>query len=201
MKKRNLMVVGLAVLLSACGFQLRGTGDTRFAITEINVQARNAFGETVEDVRSALAEHLKVHAGAPYTLVLLREDGERRAASYSNAGRSSEYQINNTLEYEIQNADKLPLMSNKVEVQRFYAHDNNNIVGSGEEANQLKEEMRRETVQQLVQQLQVLTPARLQSLEQEAKLQAQAREQAEQEALRQRQSQPLQSPVQLPIQR
>jgi len=32
MIKRNLLVMGLAVLLSACGFQLRGTGTTELAI-------------------------------------------------------------------------------------------------------------------------------------------------------------------------
>ena len=35
MIKRNLLVMGLAVLLSACGFQLRGTGVTELSLKEI----------------------------------------------------------------------------------------------------------------------------------------------------------------------
>ena len=42
MMKRNLVVIGLAVLLSACGFQLRGTGSAEFAVKEIDLQARYA---------------------------------------------------------------------------------------------------------------------------------------------------------------
>jgi LPS-assembly lipoprotein len=38
MMKRNLLVIGLAGLLSACGFQLRGTGDVQFALKELDVK-------------------------------------------------------------------------------------------------------------------------------------------------------------------
>ena len=47
MIKRNLLVMGLAVLLSACGFQLRGTGTNELAIKELDLSARNAYGEVV----------------------------------------------------------------------------------------------------------------------------------------------------------
>ena len=51
MIKRNLLVMGLAVLLSACGFQLRGTGTNELAIKELDLSARNAYGETVTQLR------------------------------------------------------------------------------------------------------------------------------------------------------
>nr|BFE93894.1 hypothetical protein GCM10020185_44300 [Pseudomonas brassicacearum subsp. brassicacearum] len=54
MIKRNLLVVGLAVLLSACGFQLRGTGTTELAIKELDLSARDAFGDTVKMLRDTL---------------------------------------------------------------------------------------------------------------------------------------------------
>ncbi|EGH27882.1 rare lipoprotein B, partial [Pseudomonas syringae pv. japonica str. M301072] len=54
MIKRNLLVMGLAVLFSACGFQLRGTGTTELAIKELDVSARNAYGETVTQLTRLL---------------------------------------------------------------------------------------------------------------------------------------------------
>ena len=54
MIKRNLLVMGLAVLLSACGFQLRGTGTNQLSITELDVTARNAYGDTVRQLRQVL---------------------------------------------------------------------------------------------------------------------------------------------------
>jgi LPS-assembly lipoprotein len=74
MIKRNLLVMGLAVLLSACGFQLRGTGTTELAIKELDVSARNAYGETVTQLRQTLENSgVKVYTGAPYKLVLVDE--------------------------------------------------------------------------------------------------------------------------------
>ena len=54
MNKRNLVVLGLTLLLSACGFQLRGTGDVEFGLKEIDLQARNSYGETVQQLESLL---------------------------------------------------------------------------------------------------------------------------------------------------
>ncbi len=75
MIKRNLLVMGLAVLLSACGFQLRGTGTTELAIKELDVSARNAYGETVTQLRQTLENSgVKVYSGAAYKLVLVDEE-------------------------------------------------------------------------------------------------------------------------------
>ena len=57
MMKRNLVVIGLAVLLSACGFQLRGTGSAEFAVKEIDLQARNAYSDTAKQLRQLLDAH------------------------------------------------------------------------------------------------------------------------------------------------
>ena len=54
MIKRNLLVIGLAVMLSACGFQLRGTGSTELSVKEMDVSARNAYGPTVVQLREVL---------------------------------------------------------------------------------------------------------------------------------------------------
>ena len=99
MIKRNLLVIGLATLLSACGFQLRGTGDVQFALKELDVSARNAYGETVNQVREVLQNNdVRVYPGAPYSLVLSNEQENRRAASFTSSARTAEYELNKTLE-------------------------------------------------------------------------------------------------------
>ena len=98
MIKRNLLVIGLAVLLSACGFQLRGTGTTELAITELDLSARNAYGETVKQLRQVLeSSGVKVYSGAPYKLVLTDEQDTQRILSYAGAGRTGEYQVSTVL--------------------------------------------------------------------------------------------------------
>lgn len=200
--KRNLLVIGLAMLLGACGFQLRGTGDDQFALSELDVQARNAYGETLKDVRDALrSRNVNVHAGAPYRLVLVRERTSQRTASYTSAARSAEYEKAITLDYEIRSASGLRLLGNSLEVQRIYVQDGNNLIGSEQEAAQVHKEMRLDLVQRLVQQLQVLNVQTLAELEQTAAAKARAEAAALEEARRIEAATPQQSPLQLPIQR
>ncbi|UVE17182.1 LPS assembly lipoprotein LptE [Pseudomonas sp. LS44] len=200
MLKRNLMVIGLAALLSACGFQLRGTGDTQFAITELNLTARNTYGETVKQVRQVLENNdVKVYTGAPYTLVLARESESQRTVSYTTNARSAEYELQLALDYELRGANDLLLTSDKLEVQKVYVQDDNNLVGSDQEAAQLRQEIRRDLVQQLAQRLQQLSPTQLDQLQATAEAKAKAEAEAIEQANKARDAQPQQSPLQLPI--
>lgn len=200
MIKRNLMVLGLATLLSACGFQLRGTGDVQFALTAIDLKARNAYGETVKQVRQVLENNgVKVDSGAPYQLVLARESETQRTASYTSSARSVEQELTTVLEYEIRGRKNLLLLQDKLEAQNTYVRDENNLIGSGQESSQLRQEMRRDLIQQLVMRLQQITPERLDQLQQTAEAKAQAEAEALAAARRAEQAQPQQSPLQLPI--
>ncbi len=200
MIKRNLLVIGLATLLSACGFQLRGTGDVQFALKELDVSARNAYGETVKQVREVLQNNdVRVYPGAPYSLVLSNEQENRRAASFTSSARTAEYELTKTLEYEIRGSKDLLLLSDKVEAQSFYNQDSNNLIGADQEAAQIRQEMNRELIQQLVLRLQQISPAQLDQLQQTAEAKVKAEADALEAARQQQAAQPQQSPIQLPI--
>ena len=151
MIKRNLLVMGLAVLLSACGFQLRGTGTNELAIKELDLSARNAYGEVVTQLRQVLeSSGVKVYSGAPYKLVLTDEQESQRILSYAGAGRTGEYQVSTVLSYDIRGESNLTLLSDKLEVQKIFIHDGSNLVGSDQEANDARKETRRELVLSLI---------------------------------------------------
>lgn len=197
MIKRNLLVMGLAVLLSACGFQLRGTGTTELAIKELDLSARDAYGETVTQLRQVLqSSDVKVYAGAPYKLMLTDEQESRRAISYAGAGRSAEYELTNVLNYEILGHDNLSLLSDKLQVQKVFLHDGNNLTGSDQEADEARKEMRRDLVQRMMLRLQQLSPAQLDQLQQTAD----AKAKAEADALKAAQEAEAQTPRQSPLQ-
>ena len=199
MIKRNLLVIGLAALLSACGFQLRGTGDSHFALSELNLSARNAYGETVKQVRSALqSNNIKVSSNAPFQLVLSNETSTQRTASFTGNARSAEVELTNTLSYEIRGANNLLLLQNQLEVQSILSQDQNNIAGSGQEAAQLAQEMRRNLVRKLMQNLQLITPQQLEQLQQTAQAKAKAEAEALAAASKAERDRPQQSPIQIP---
>lgn len=201
MIKRNLMVAGLALLLSACGFQLRGTGDTSFALEELNLQARNSYGETAKQLEELLKDNgVRVYPGARYTLDLVREQSRQRTASYTSSARSAEYELTSILDYEFRGPQNTVLLQDSVEVQKVYVHDSSNLIGSDQEANQLRQEMRRELLQQLSMRIRGITPAQLDQLQQTAEAKKRAEAEAIEAQIREQSSQPQQSPVELPIQ-
>ena len=201
MIKRNLLVMGLAVLLSACGFQLRGTGTTELAIKELDLSARNAYGETVTQMRQVLeSSGVKVYTGAPYKLVLTDEQENQRILSYAGAGRTGEYQVTTVLNYDIRGQNNLDLLSDKIEVQKIFMHDGNNLVGSDQEAATARGETRRELIQRMMLRLQQLTPAQLDQLQQTADARAKAEAAALEAAQKAEAETPRQSPVELPKQ-
>ncbi|MFO2464588.1 hypothetical protein OOJ96_12240 [Pseudomonas sp. 15FMM2] len=200
MIKRNLLVMGLAVLLSACGFQLRGTGTTELAIKELDVSARNAYGETVTQLRQVLEDSgVNVYSGAPYKLVLVSEKETQRNISYASAGRASDVELSSVLDFEIQGHDQLPLLSDKLQVQKVVSRDGNNLVGSDSESTQVRNEMRRDLVQRMVLRLQMLSPAQLDALQQTADAKAKAEADALKAAQEYENSVPKQSPVEVPV--
>ncbi|RRV15630.1 LPS assembly lipoprotein LptE [Pseudomonas saudiphocaensis] len=201
MIKRTVMMTGMVLLLSACGFQLRGTGMDDFALEEINLQARNSHGETVRQLERLLESNgVRVHQGARYTLDLVREQNRQRTASYTSSARSAEYELTSILDYQFRGPQNTVLLEDSIEVQKVYVHDSSNLIGSDQEANQLRSEMRRELLQQLNMRISSITPAQLDQLQQTAE----ARQRAEAEAIeaqRQQQTlQPQQSPVEQPAQ-
>ncbi|RON14723.1 LPS-assembly lipoprotein LptE [Pseudomonas frederiksbergensis] len=201
MIKRNLLVMGLAVLLSACGFQLRGTGTTELAIKELDLSARNAYGETVTQMRQVLeSSGVKVYSGAPYKLYLADEQETQRILSYAGAGRTGEYQMTMVLNYDIRGQGNLPLLSDKLQVQKVFIHDGNNLVGSDQEANDARKDMRRELVQRMMLRLQQLTPTQLEQLQQTADARAKAEADALEAAQKAEAQTPRQSPLELPQQ-
>jgi len=193
-------VMGLAVLLSACGFQLRGTGTNELSIKELDVSARNAYGDTVTQLRQTLeSSGVRVAAGATYKLVLVDEKETQRNLSYASASRASDIELNSLVIYELQGRDHLPLMGDKVEVQKVVSHDGNNLVGSDSEIIQVRKEMRRELVQRLMVRLQQLTPDKLAALQQTADNKAKADADALKAAKEYEDNTPKQSPVEVPV--
>jgi LPS-assembly lipoprotein len=201
MIKRNLLVLGLATLLSACGFQLRGTGTNEMAVKEMDLKARDAYGTTVNDLRAALERSgVKVVAGAPYVLNLTNESEDNRSATYTGSARSSEIELTLRVDYTLTGNQQRVLLSDHTDVQKVYLHDSNNLTGSDQEANRVRVEMRRELIQRMMLRLAQLTPAELQKRQAQEDAKAEAEAAAEAAAQRVRDETPQQSPMQLPAQ-
>ena len=166
MIKRNLLVMGLTVLLSACGFQVRQTGINELTLKGLDVSARNAHGDTVTQLRQNLERSgLHVYTGANYKLILVDEKETQRNLSYNSTGHTSDIELNTTIYFEVESRDHLLLMSENIQVQKVVCHDGNNLAGSDSEIIQVRKEMRCEIIQDIIRRLQLLTPGHLDILQ------------------------------------
>lgn len=200
MLKRSITVLGLAFLMTACGFHLRGTGTTQMALNELNFAARDALSPLGKQVKESLINNkVNVSNSASFTLYVGAEEHSQRTASYTAGTRSAEYTITSATTYELRSGNLPSLIRDRVEVQRTYAYNQNNVTGSGQEAALLREEMRRDLVMQLMMRLQAVTPAQLHDLKDQAERKVQADAQAREAAIRAQQfDEPQQSPITLP---
>ena len=200
MIKRNFLVMGLVVLLSGCGFHLRGTQTNELNLKELDVSARDAYGETVTQLRNTLeGSGVRVYTGATYKLVLVDEKESQRNLSYASAGRASDIELSTVVNFEIQGREHLPLLDDKIQVQKVVSHDGNNLVGSDSEIIQVRKEMRRDLVQRLIGRLQLLTPEQLAILQRTADDKAKADADALKAAQEYENNTPKQSPVEVPV--
>jgi len=85
-------------------------------------------------------------------------------------------------------------------VQKVFIHDGNNLVGSDQEANTAKTEIRRELVQRMMLRLQQITPTQLDQLQQTANARAKAEADALEAAQKAEAETPRQSPLEVPQQ-
>lgn len=200
MLKRSITVLGLAFLMTACGFHLRGTGSTQMALTELNFAARDALSPLSKDVKQSLINNkVAISSSAPFTLYLGLEEDSRRTASFTAGTRSAEYTLTTALNYELRSGNLPALIQDSVAVQRSYAYNQNNVTGSGQEEALLRQEMRRELVMQLMMRLQAITPAQLDSLKSQAERKERAAAEAREAEIRAQQfEEPQQSPILIP---
>ena len=200
MLKRSITVLGLAFLMTACGFHLRGTGTTQMALNELNFTARDALSPLGKMVKESLVNNkVQVSSSAPFTLYVGPEETTQRTASFTAGTRSAEYTLTTAVSYELRSGKLPTLLQDRIEVQRTYAHNQNNVTGSGQEEALLREEMRRDLVMQLMMRLQAVTPTQLEALKEQAQRKAQAETDAREAAIRAQQfDEPQQSPISLP---
>lgn len=145
-------VLGASLLLSACGFHLRGTGVDNIKLDELHVSAQNNNGPTHQSVLEALRNNgVTVRSTAPYHLQLRDEPQQRRSLSYASRSTPAEYELRRLLTFQIINSAGQPLIGPEtLSTQRVHVRDRDNVTGSSEEEALLQREMREDLTRQLM---------------------------------------------------
>ena len=148
------LLLTLLLLLTGCGFQLRGTIDIPEQWLAMHLNTASPNGELARGVSSSFANNgvqwLEA-SEANYILDLGNEKFEQRNLSIGANARAAEFELTLSTTMQVSDAKgKVVVEQSDVVVNKIMTHDPENVTGKVEESNLLRREMRQELVQQLM---------------------------------------------------
>jgi LPS-assembly lipoprotein len=150
------------LLLSSCGFHLRGTGATQLpeALSRLRVVAQDS--KLAHDpLLVAMKEALRTQGGASIvetagvpTLILSGENTGSDVLAVGAAGKVSAYLLRYEVTFHVRGADgKELLAAQTVRLRRDYVYDPLNVLAKEREEQELTRALRQDAVQQIVRRL------------------------------------------------
>ena len=145
-----------AVLLSGCGFHLRGPQALDFETVHINVPEQTEFGAQLRRlIATTGTTRLEEDAAkAEARLQVLSNDRGREILSLTGAGNVREYQLVQSLRFQLlDRAGKALIPPTSLSARREYTFDDSQVLGKEQEEALLYRDMQNDLVQQLMRRL------------------------------------------------
>jgi LPS-assembly lipoprotein len=150
---RNLLcLLCITVLISACGFHLRGNVELPESWKTVRLITANPNGDLGRELATTLeVMGIELNDSADIILKLGNEQFRRRSVSVGTGARANRYELELTTQVSISDRSGTVLMkSSELNVLKLMNHDPNNVVGEEEEIRLLRSEMRTELVQRIL---------------------------------------------------
>jgi len=158
-----IVMLTAVLLLSACGFQLRGAAPLPFNTIFVQAPPTSQFATQLRRaVQAGSSTRLTIAPEqAEVLLQILNEVQEKQILSLSGGGRVSEYLLRYRVSFRLtdsKNREHIP--ASEIMLQRDYSYSDSQALSAELEEAQLYRDMRDDAVRQLVRRLQ---SAKLQS--------------------------------------
>jgi LPS-assembly lipoprotein len=149
-------VLMIALLLSACGYHLRGALDLPSEMKSIYIEGASA--PLAEQFRKAFASSqvqvVSSRAAAGTIITISNEDSLKNAASLGASGRANQYNLEYRLNYEITDVNNVQLVkSQPITIRRDYFNDQQLILGKDNEEIVIRNEMYQQAVRTMINQV------------------------------------------------
>lgn len=153
---KQLTTVLLALLLSSCGFQLRGNYQLDPALQRVHLMGGNTSALVVELRRSLRRADVELVASpetATAVLKILEHVNLRRILSIRSDAKVGEYELISSFKFQIDGVGthtsfKIP--ATRLSVTRDFLFDENAILSKEEEEARLRSEMNKDLVHQVM---------------------------------------------------
>lgn len=150
-KKSGILI--LALLVSACGYHLRGSLDLPKGMKNVyleggSAQLREQFKRAME-ISSVQLSSSPENAGI--IVRIFDEDSRRRVLSLSSGGIANDFELSYRFDYELLDAkNKVLTPRQPIEIKREYYNDQLAIIAKGNEEAVIRDEMYQQAVRTVV---------------------------------------------------
>lgn len=159
LKAMRLTLLSLALaftlLLSACGFHLRGHNAFALPFQTLYVKSGNDFAPFIVELKRAIeANNVRVVGSAEQaqlTLEIVHEIMDKQILSLSGGGRVLEYRLQYRVSlrlYDLKQRDWLP--PEEISLQRDFSYNDAKVLAKEQEEAMLYQDMRNDAVQQIL---------------------------------------------------
>lgn len=159
--KRRLVYLLVPVLLSGCGFQLRGAHQLPQAMqsTYIDTPASQKNSELIRVLKRRLkANNINLLGKASadaVTLKLGKEQRTRRAVAVDSRGKAREYTLTYSISFSLSSVSAdLEMPEQSIRVERDFLFDTQDVLGNSREEAQLYNEMQQDAARLILLRLQ-----------------------------------------------
>lgn len=170
---RSTAVALLTLLVTGCGFQLRGAPPVSSALQPLAVNcADNVPGQLCDSVREQLELgriELKSAEEADFVLKIGNFRQDRRASAITLRAAAAEFTLRHTVDIEVLTSDNIPLIEpTNLNSSETYRYDESNVLAKQREEDALREQLHDRLAQQIIFRLAPINADRIERLRQEA---------------------------------
>ena len=143
----------LALLLSACGYHLRGAIDLPAGMKNVyleggSAQLRDQFNRAMELSSVPLASSPET---AGIIVKIFDEDSQRRVLSLNSQGAANDFELGYSFDYElVDSKNKVLVPRQSMEIKREYYNDQLAVLAKGNEEALIRDEMYQQAVRTIV---------------------------------------------------
>ena len=141
--KLNIILISALLVISSCGYSMRGAIDIPSSIKSVSVISKN-YSELVNILNSSLiSSNIGIStskAKDTYRIVILSERFDRIQLSINISGRVNEYELIYNVNFELKVPNKEPVQD-KITLYRDYSFDENNVMGNSDREEYIKKGM------------------------------------------------------------
>jgi len=159
---RLLILSCISVILSSCGFSLRGSDvlSSKFQVIQLDMEQPNSeFSRLLRrslEVADVSIEAVALTNSDSPVLLVSNERIVSRPITVNPRARAAQYEMRLSINIALGNAERYLISPETLMVERIYFEDIANIAGTQEEVEIITAEMRRELVNQLMRRLEAV---------------------------------------------